>query len=63
MSIDIRWVRRLPLGASDFASRLLSNRDKEQKARKRELQDLENEGSNLTPVPEATDNRVTTGSA
>ena len=63
MNIDIRWVRRLPLVAYDFASRLLSNRDKEQKAPKRELQDWENEGGNLTPTPEATDDRVTTGSA
>jgi len=64
MNIDIRWVRRLPLRASDFfASRLLSNRDKEQKSPKRELQDWENEGGNLTPTPEATDNGVTTGSA
>ena len=60
MNIDIHWVRRLPLVAFDSASWLLSNRDKDKKAPRRELQDWENEGGNLTPSPE-TDTLATTG--
>jgi hypothetical protein len=46
-----------------LASWLQGKRRNEKKARAAELDDWENEGGNLEPSPEASDFRVTTGSA
>ena len=50
-------------GGAAFVSRLLPKRHKEKQAHKAELQDWENEGGTLAPSADASDWRVTTGSA
>ena len=64
MSIDIRWAKMFAAcGGAAFASLLRRKRHNEKQAKqahKAEPHELENEGGNLAPSPEATD---TTGSA
>jgi hypothetical protein len=64
MNIDIRWAKLFAAcGGAAFASLLWRKRHNEKQAHKAELHELENEGGNLAPSPEATDTLVTTGSA
>ena len=64
MNIDIRWAKLFAAwGGAAFGSRLQRKRHNERQAYKTELHDWENEGGNLAPSPEATGNRVITGSA
>ena len=64
MNIAIRWTKLFDAcGGAAFASRLWRKRHNEKRAHKAELHEWENEGGNLSPLPETTDNLVTTGSA
>ena len=64
MNIDIRWAKLFAAcGGAAFVALLRRKRHNEKQAHKAELHELENEGDNLAPSPEATDTNVTTGSA
>jgi len=64
MNIDIRWAKLFAAcGGAAFASLLRRKGHNEKQAHKAELHEWKNEGGDLTPSPEATDNLVTTGSA
>jgi hypothetical protein len=64
MDIGSRWskLRAICAGAT-LPSRLRRKSHAEKQAAKAELHDWENEGGNPAPSPEATESRVTTGSA
>jgi len=64
MNIHRRWVMLFAAcGGAAFASWLRRKNGNEKKAQTADLHDWENEGGNLEPSPEASDSRVTTGSA
>ena len=64
MNIYIRWAKLFAAcGGAAFASLIRRKRHNEKQPHKAELHEWENEGGNLAPLPETTDNLVTTGSA
>jgi hypothetical protein len=64
MNVSVVWSKlTAPLRRPIFAELLGSKRENSKRAHKAEMQQWENEGGQLEPVPEAADSRVTTGSA
>jgi hypothetical protein len=64
MNIRTGWALLFSVcGGAAFASWLRGKRYNEKQADKAEVHEWENEGGNPAPSPEATDTRVTTGSA
>ena len=63
MSVYRRYTTLSAPGGAAFGSHLHHKSHKEREAHKVELQDWENEGGTLAPSVEASDWRVTTGSA